>query len=72
MATAPQAIPAYVTIVIEVVRQEIPSNNELLKFSEPYYIGSYDVSDGLDFNHVIRLAEGYDETVYFTLVGGMY
>ncbi|KPJ11412.1 hypothetical protein RR48_15051 [Papilio machaon] len=69
VATAPKAVPAYVTIVIEVVRHEIPSLNDLLKFAEAYYIGAYDLTDGLYFNYNITLAEGNDETVEFTLVG---
>ncbi|KPI97872.1 hypothetical protein RR46_10993 [Papilio xuthus] len=69
VATAPKAIPAYVTIVIEVVKHEIPPINDLLKFTQAYYIGAYDVTEGLNFSYNIILQEGYDETVQFTLVG---
>ncbi|XP_026328719.1 uncharacterized protein LOC113236766 [Hyposmocoma kahamanoa] len=59
------AIPGYTTLVIEIVKTQIVQPI----FEHAYYIGEYSVQDGLSFEHTIRLIQGFDESVNFTLAG---
>lgn len=61
------AIPGYTTLVIEIVKTQIVQPI----FEHAYYIGEYSVQDGLSFEHTMRLIQGFDESVNFTLAGGM-
>ncbi|XP_047986749.1 uncharacterized protein LOC125226713 [Leguminivora glycinivorella] len=65
-ASAPQAIAATTTVVIEVQRV---IDLEEISFSAPYYIGEYSEASGLAFDDTISLIEGYDQTVQFALEG---
>lgn len=66
-ASYPEAITGYTTLVIEIIKiHTIPPI-----FEQAYYIGEYSAQDGLLFEHSIRLIQGLDESVSFTLAGGM-
>ncbi|XP_068630530.1 uncharacterized protein [Battus philenor] len=69
-ASAPQALSAFATIIIQVLEDnEIPSDLDIIRFDESYYIGVYNTTHGLIFTSIITLSEGYDENVQFALVG---
>ncbi|XP_061728618.1 uncharacterized protein LOC133533623 [Cydia pomonella] len=65
-ASAPQAITATTTVVIEAQKA---ANLEQLAFSEAYYIGEYSENSGLAFDSIIALDVGYDQNVQFALEG---
>lgn len=72
-ASAPQALSAFATIVLEVILPDdlLPTLPEPL-FAEVFYTGSYTVTGGLVIDELITLTEGYHETIVFNLEGGMY
>lgn len=61
-------IRTHATIIID----PLNSNDRVpaILFEENYYVGSYSESDGLIFDAVIRLADGYGTDVHFSLAGG--
>ncbi|XP_063532281.1 uncharacterized protein LOC134742977 [Cydia strobilella] len=65
-ASAPQAIAATTTVVIEAQRS---GDSEDLAFSAAYYIGEYSETSGLAFDSMIMLDVGYDQNVQFALEG---
>ncbi|XP_063379170.1 uncharacterized protein LOC134666019 [Cydia fagiglandana] len=65
-ASAPQAIAATTTVVIEAQRT---ADIEELAFSAAYYIGEYSENSGLTFSSIITLDIGYDQNVQFALEG---
>ncbi|XP_063532280.1 uncharacterized protein LOC134742976 [Cydia strobilella] len=65
-ASAPEAIAATTTVVIEAQRA---GDSEDLAFSAAYYIGEYSETSGLAFDSMIRLDVGYDQNVQFALEG---
>ncbi|RVE40008.1 hypothetical protein evm_015342, partial [Chilo suppressalis] len=67
-ATAPQVLPAYTSIILEVtMRKEDPPT--AIEFEETHYVGNFTTTEGLIFDRIITLAEGYDESVEFDLEG---
>lgn len=68
-ATAPGATSALATVVLEVVQNDTVF--EQLVFSETFYTGQYTELGGLNFTNIIKLDQGYDENVLFTLEGGL-
>ncbi|CAH2075322.1 unnamed protein product, partial [Iphiclides podalirius] len=70
MASAPEAIPSYTSIILEVKMQsELPIYIELLEFNQTYYTGVYSITEGLIFDNTISLTEGSHERVDFALEG---
>ncbi|XP_063361505.1 uncharacterized protein LOC134650479 [Cydia amplana] len=65
-ASAPQAIAATTTIVIEAHQA---ADIEELVFSAAYYIGEYSENSGLAFDSIMALDVGYDQNVQFALEG---
>ncbi|XP_063621462.1 uncharacterized protein LOC134793737 isoform X1 [Cydia splendana] len=65
-ASAPQAIAATTTVVIEAQRA---ADIEDLTFSAAFYIGEYSENSGLAFDSIISLDVGYDQSVQFSLEG---
>lgn len=61
-----RAVTAVTSIVIEILREEII----VPEFTNAYYRGSYTESEKLNFEDVISLSQGHDETVTFNLEGG--
>ncbi|XP_047515283.1 uncharacterized protein LOC125056299 [Pieris napi] len=59
------AIPVTTSIVISIVKKEIIQP----VFENPYYKGIYTENVGLQFNNVIKLTSGFDDTVSFDLQG---
>lgn len=66
-AVAPETIPAFATIIFEVLKVSV----EKLIFEEPYYLGQYTETDGLIFETTISLDNNFEQTVEFTLEGGL-
>lgn len=60
------AVSDWSSVVIDIIRQETISP----VFTQAYYRGAYNAESGLQFNQVISLLYGYDETVSFSLDGG--
>ncbi|CAH0407770.1 unnamed protein product [Chilo suppressalis] len=69
-ATAPQVLPAYTSIILEVTmrKEDLPT---AIEFEETHYVGNFSTTEGLIFDRIITLAEGYDESVEFDLEGGL-
>lgn len=65
-ASAPNAISAHTTIIFDIIEEV----NELV-FNQAYYTGYYSESDRLVFDNEISLTEGYDDSVSFSLEGGL-
>lgn len=63
------AISGYATIIIDIITDSV---SKTPVFSEAYYFGEYSEQTGLVFEHTIRLIQGFDENVSFTLSGGKY
>lgn len=60
------AVSDRTSVVIDIIRPEIIAP----VFTQPYYRGAYNAESGLQFNQVISLLTGYDETVSLSLDGG--
>lgn len=69
-ASAPQAISAYATVIFDVASSNDEAITSIISFREPYHTGSYTEEDGLLFDAIVSLSEGYDDTVTFDLEGG--
>lgn len=69
-ATAPSALPAVATVVLQVVtgNEVTPLPNPV--FAQTFYEGSYTAPDILNFDTPISLSEGYHPDVNFKLEGG--
>nr|XP_049703137.1 protocadherin Fat 1 isoform X2 [Helicoverpa armigera]XP_049703142.1 protocadherin Fat 1 isoform X6 [Helicoverpa armigera] len=64
-ATRERAVSASTSIVVDIIQEEIVRP----KFTQPFYRGVYDPESGLQFNEVISLLYGHDDTVDFHLDG---
>ncbi|XP_047019977.1 uncharacterized protein LOC124630244 isoform X2 [Helicoverpa zea] len=64
-ATRERAVSASTSIVVDIIQEEIVPP----KFTQPYYRGVYDPESGLQFNEVISLLYGHDDTADFHLDG---
>lgn len=64
-----RAVPVSTSIVIDLVKEEIPI---IPVFNQAFYTGVYTEENVLRFEETISLLQGYDETVTFSLEGGMY
>ncbi|XP_063890391.1 uncharacterized protein LOC110384111 [Helicoverpa armigera] len=64
-ATRERAVSASTSIVVDIIQEEIVPP----KFTQPFYRGVYDPESGLQFNEVISLLYGHDDTVDFHLDG---
>lgn len=73
VASAPEAIPAIATIVLEVILPEdlAPMLADPI-FAEVFYTGTYTAAEGLILDTIITLADGYDDTIVFNLEGGTF
>lgn len=71
-ASAPPALPAFATLVIEYKPNDDVAIMVELIFAQAYYTGSYTdtAGSGLAFTTPISLSEGYDANVQFALEGG--
>lgn len=69
-ARSPTAV-AYAAIVLEITRS-IDIELTAPVFEEPYYLGSYAEIDGLSFDQQLRLIDGFDASVVFSLEGGNF
>ncbi|XP_047526952.1 uncharacterized protein LOC125064156 isoform X2 [Vanessa atalanta] len=67
-ASHPNAIKGHTTIILDIVRNGEP---QILPptFEQAYYSGEYSDQEGLIFTNMIKLSQGYDETVSFKLEG---
>lgn len=70
-ATTPESISNYTIIVLEIMRQNELTDFEILKFNQTYYTGEYSEIDGLVFDGIIALENGYSENVDFVFEGGL-
>lgn len=61
---------AYATIVLHLTGADTETLAPV--FEEPYYLGSYSETDGLNFDHSIRLIDDFDASVVFSLEGGNF
>lgn len=64
---------ALATIILDVILADdvLPSLPEPI-FEEAYYTGSYNGTVGLVMDSPITLADGYHESVVFSLEGGLF
>ncbi|XP_046960405.1 uncharacterized protein LOC124530322 [Vanessa cardui] len=67
-ASHPNAVNGYTTIILDIVRNQ---ESQILSptFEQAYYIGEYSDQEGLIFTNMIKLSQGFDETVSFKLEG---
>lgn len=66
-ASKPDAVRGYTTLILR-IDQEPQIITPV--FEQAYYSGEYSEQGGLIFEHTLRLIQGYDETVEFSLQGG--